>query len=166
MAFMSSVEAVQAFYRERLENDADTIRSWFTDDADVTINGKLISTSDATSELTGESVSDDDDLISALCAYLTRTWILHDFEILSIASEGDRVVSRVIVDCEAKATGRRGLTEVSNHFTFNGEHFTESVEYFDSAFAARLTSSEEAGVLAELASRAALDAPPTPEAEA
>ncbi|GGY42409.1 nuclear transport factor 2 family protein [Parvularcula lutaonensis] len=135
---MSTEEAVRAYYRDRLLNDPEVLRSWFTRDAQVSING-----SDALFGLDNTFGMKDGASAQAFTNFLVNTWKLLDFEILSLVSEGNRAATRVIVEVECIPTGLKGRSEICNHFTFDGERMTSILEFLDTAHAAKLLEGAE-----------------------
>lgn len=137
MPLMSTDEAVRAFYRDRLMNDAEVMRGWFAPDARIAINGSRRGGGMESCSIMPEKEMTDAERLGAYVDFVIGTWRLHDFEILSLATEGASAATRVIFDCECIANGLRVRTELCHFFVFEGELVTALTEFVDTALASR-----------------------------
>lgn len=139
---MSTEEAVHAFYHERLSNDPDMIRGWFTRDAIICINGGEPSAHEDRVTAARRRAVDDPEALRRLCANLMANWHWHDVEIISSVVDCGRAAVRLLVDLEYVPTGERVRTEMAEFFTFNGEYITELVAYVDTAMSLKMVEAK------------------------
>lgn len=131
MRLMSTEEAVSAFYRDRLTNDPELLRDWFTNDAFVSLNGSGAANTETPEAHAKRRARDNPDALTRLCNALVANWHWHSFEVLQTMAVGDRAASRVLVDITFLPTGRRAVMEFAEFIEFDGERITEMIAFVD-----------------------------------
>lgn len=131
MAFMSTREAVLAFYRDRLRNEADLLVGWFVDGAKLSINGSGLAKQKPFEVISTRSNDNDPEARFELVQDFIGDWRWLDYDVIALTVDGDLAISRVVIDIESTATGQRERTEICEHFVFNGERFTSLIQFLD-----------------------------------
>lgn len=138
MRLMSTDEAVRAFYRDRLTNDAVLLRDWFTDGALLSLNGSYAAKSEFEQAYFRKRFRDNPRALTELCAALVSNWHWHSCEVLQSISVGETAATRVLVDVSHQPTGNRAMMEFAEFIRFDGERITEMIAFLDTAAAAHL----------------------------
>ncbi len=132
---MSTDEAVRAFYKDRLSNDAEQFRDWFTDCAHISMNGSGVATGQIQRQ---RHANDDPKALTNVCNAITNQWHWHSAKVLESVAQGDKASTRVLVDLTYRPTGKRTHMEFAEFIHFNGERITEMIAFVDTLAAEAL----------------------------
>lgn len=131
MRLMSSEEAVHAYYRDRLTNDPDLLRDWFTQKAFISFNGSGLAKTESPDLCARRRAGEDPEAVTKLCHYLISRWHWHGYDLLQVVADRQQAASRVLIDIEYLPTGTRLKSEIAEFTQFNGERFTQLISFFD-----------------------------------